>query len=69
MPRYFFHIRGARNYSDPTGLELEGDGAAHEHAKAYAKTISRFHNNPLLEIQVTDSAGAEICRVPSRTES
>jgi hypothetical protein len=61
MPRYFFHVIDGQKFRDP--LELTDDDKAREHARAYARTISRFHRDPSTTVNVTNDGGAEIFRV------
>lgn len=63
MARCFFHVLDGQKYSDPSGIEFATEAAARDHALAYAKTISRLHSDPGMQVKVTDEQGAEVLRV------
>jgi hypothetical protein len=69
MPRYFFHVLDGQKYSDPSGIEFATEAAARDHALAYAKTISRLHPDPAMQVKVTDERGVEVVRVPLRDQT
>lgn len=64
MPRYFFHVVDGQKFRDPSGLQLANDDEARDHARAYARTISRFHRDPSTTVNVTNDGGAEIFCIP-----
>lgn len=39
MPRYFFHVRGARPFHDDCGLDFPSDPAAWAQAKRFVRDI------------------------------
>ena len=65
MPRYFFHCRGAENFTDEVGSELPDSRAAQLAAIRQAGEILRGHagsfdDHPLWRLFVVDENGSAV---------
>ena len=65
MPRYFFHCRGARDFTDEVGTELPDARAAQLRAIELSQSIlvdhpGDFTNHPLWRLFVVDHLGRPV---------
>jgi hypothetical protein len=68
MPRYFFNVHDGKDLPDDRGVDLADRNAAHREAIVTAgemlkETGRKFLRGDVWEMQVTDEAGATVCRL------
>jgi hypothetical protein len=68
MPRYFFNVHDGKDLPDDRGVDLADRDAAHREAIVTAgemlkETGRKFLRGDVWEMQVTDEAGATVCRL------
>ena len=69
MPRFYFHLIGTREITDPDGEDLPNTEAAVLHAYAVAKDLARNRTNASISdqaIRILNESGQEVERVQLR---
>ncbi len=62
MPRYHFHLRNDKSFTDPKGADFPDVEAAKRHAERMGPSLRRI--DPRGIVVITDESGATVARCP-----